>query len=279
MQLSCIKCRRITTASIAGQRTHPAAHDITRERDENDRTAGGRAGRARFGPDTSDGLGRRYGHQREGGGLGQVVITGEGERQQYRQSATSSATRTETPLQELPQSVQVVSRQLMDDLAATRLDDVLLYVSGVAKQNNFGGLWDSYSIRGFSGSDNGGMNILWNGFASNRGYAPARPPTESMDFLKGRRQHCMATAPGGTINVVTKKPQFKAANSLDLSVGSNGTYRSAQSTPPAPSTAQWPIASMPPSSGRAASVTTSAATASSWHRPLPGCWARRHAEL
>ena len=89
-------------------------------------------------------------------GLGQVVVTGAGERQQYRQSTTSSATRTETPLQELPQSVQVVSRQLMDDLAATRLDDVLLYVSGVAKQNNFGGLWDNYSIRGFSGSENGG---------------------------------------------------------------------------------------------------------------------------
>jgi iron complex outermembrane receptor protein len=119
-------------------------------------------------------------------GLGQVVVTGSGERQQYRQSATSSATRTETPLQELPQSVQVVSRQLMDDLAATRLDDVLLYVSGVAKQNNFGGLWDNYSIRGFSGSDNGGMNILWNGFASNRGYAPRAIPPMSRASISSR---------------------------------------------------------------------------------------------
>jgi iron complex outermembrane receptor protein len=163
-------------------------------------------------------------------GLGQVVVTGTGERQQYRQSATSSATRTETPLQELPQSVQVVSRQLMDDLAATRLDDVLLYVSGVAKQNNFGGLWDNYSIRGFSGSENGGMNILWNGFASNRGYAPPRDTAnvESIDFLKGPAAALYGNSePGGTINVVTKKPQFKAANSLDLSVDSRGGYRSA----------------------------------------------------
>jgi len=70
-------------------------------------------------------------------------------KEQYRQSTTSSATRTDTPVQELPQSVQVVSRQLIDDLHATRMDDVLLYVSGVARQNNFGGLWDNYSIRGF----------------------------------------------------------------------------------------------------------------------------------
>ncbi|NQE49294.1 TonB-dependent siderophore receptor [Herbaspirillum rubrisubalbicans] len=162
-------------------------------------------------------------------GLGQIVVTGTGERQQYRQSSTSSATRTETPLQELPQSVQVVSRQLIDDLGAQRLDDVLLYVSGVAKQNNFGGLWDNYSIRGFSGSDNGGMNILWNGFASNRGYAPPRDlaNVESVDFLKGPAAALYGNSePGGTINVVSKKPQFKRANALDLSIGSNDSYRS-----------------------------------------------------
>ncbi|MGO0792289.1 TonB-dependent siderophore receptor [Herbaspirillum seropedicae] len=164
------------------------------------------------------------------GDLGEIVVTGQGERQQYRQSSTSSATRTETPLQELPQSVQVVSRQLIDDLAATRLDDVLLYVSGVARQNNFGGLWDNYSIRGFSGSENGGMNILWNGFASNRGYAPPRDMAnvESVDFLKGPAAALYGNSePGGTINVVTKKPQFKSANALDLSIGSNDAYRSA----------------------------------------------------
>ncbi len=164
------------------------------------------------------------------GNLGEIVVSGQGERQQYRQSATSSATRTETPLQELPQSVQVVSRQLIDDLGATRLDDVLLYVSGVAKQNNFGGLWDNYSIRGFSGNENGGMNILWNGFASNRGYAPPRDMAnvESVDFLKGPAAALYGNSePGGTINVVTKKPQFKSANALDLSIGTNDTYRSA----------------------------------------------------
>ncbi len=169
-------------------------------------------------------------NQGEGSGLGQIVVTGEGERKQYRQGSSSSATRTETPLQELPQSVQVVSRQLIDDLAATRLDDLLLYVSGVARQNNFGGLCDSYAIRGFAGSDNGGLNILWNGFASNRGYAPPRDlaNVESVDFLKGPAAALYGNSePGGTINVVTKKPQFKAANALDLSMGTNDTYRTA----------------------------------------------------
>ncbi|MBP0598025.1 TonB-dependent siderophore receptor [Herbaspirillum sp. LeCh32-8] len=164
------------------------------------------------------------------GGLAPIVITDDAERRPYRAARSSSATRTDTPLQELPQAVQVVPRQLMDDLGATRLDDVLLYVSGVARQNNFGGLWDNYSIRGFSGNENGGMNILWNGFASNRGYAPPRDTAnvESVDFLKGPAAALYGNSePGGTINVVTKKPQFKAANALDLTIGTNNFYRSA----------------------------------------------------
>lgn len=162
--------------------------------------------------------------------LGEIVVMGEGRQEQYRPTHSSSATRTDTPLQELPQSVQVVSRQLIDDLGATRLDDVLLYVSGVARQHNFGGIWDNYSIRGFSGNENGGMNILWNGFASNRGYAPPRDMAnvESVDFLKGPVAALYGNSePGGAVNVVTKKPRFKASSSLDLSVGTQDIYRAA----------------------------------------------------
>lgn len=166
----------------------------------------------------------------EAGGLAPIVVTDDAERAAYRVRSNSSATRTDTALQELPQAVQVIGRQQLDDLAATRLDDVLQSVSGVARQNNFGGLWDNYSIRGFSGNENGGMNILWNGFASNRGYAPPRDTSnvESVDFLKGPAAALYGNSePGGTINVVTRKPQFKAANSVDLSAGTNDFYRSA----------------------------------------------------
>jgi iron complex outermembrane receptor protein len=162
--------------------------------------------------------------------LPSVTVSDSSDPQSYRQARTSSATRTDTALQELPQSVQVISRQLIEDLHATRVDDVLLYVSGVARQNNFGGLWDNYSIRGFSGNENGGMNILWNGFASNRGYAAPRDMAnvETIDFLKGPSAALYGSSePGGTVNVVTKKPQFQASNSVDLSIGTQDFYRSA----------------------------------------------------
>src|SRR5256885_16626645 len=78
------------------------------------------------------------------------------------------------PLRELPQSVRVITRQAMDDLGATKLDDVLDYVGGVSRQNNFGGLWDNIVIRGLPGDQNVGMATLFNGFSSGRGRSEER---------------------------------------------------------------------------------------------------------
>ena len=59
------------------------------------------------------------------------------------------------PLREVPQSVRVVTSALIEDLGATRLSDTVDYVSGIAGQNDFGGTWDNYAIRGFSSTDMG----------------------------------------------------------------------------------------------------------------------------
>jgi hypothetical protein len=49
----------------------------------------------------------------------------------YRQSTISSATRTLTPLSEVPQSVTVVTRELMKDQLMTSVSDVVRYVPGI----------------------------------------------------------------------------------------------------------------------------------------------------
>lgn len=115
----------------------------------------------------------------------------------------------------------------MDDLVVICLDDVLFYVSGVVKQNNFGGLWDNYLICGFFGSENGGMNIFWNGFVFNCGYVFLCDivNVESIDFFKGLVVVLYGNSElGGIINVVIKKLQFKVVNLLDLLVDSCGGY-------------------------------------------------------
>lgn len=66
--------------------------------------------------------------------------------------------------------VEVVGRHA----AAMRLDASLDYVSGVSRQNNFGGAWDNLAVRGFAGHEDSGMSLLRNGFSSNRGFNAPR---------------------------------------------------------------------------------------------------------
>jgi len=142
----------------------------------------------------------------------------------------ASGTKTDLPLRELPQSVRVVTPQAIEDLGATRLDDVLDQVSGVSRQNNFGGLWDNIAIRGMPGHDNTGMATLFNGFSANRGYNAPRDlaAVESIEFLKGTAAALYGSSePGGTLNIVSKRPRRTAANELELKAGSFGFRRGA----------------------------------------------------
>jgi iron complex outermembrane receptor protein len=146
----------------------------------------------------------------------------------YYKTKSISATKTDTPLKETAQSVQIVNREVIDDVNAVTLKDTLSYVSGISQQNNFGGMWDNFSIRGFSGHENTGMSLLKNGFSDNRGYNAPRDTAniESIEFLKGPSAALYGNSePGGTINIVTKQPKFKPEYSIETSVGSYDFYR------------------------------------------------------
>lgn len=134
----------------------------------------------------------------------------------------------DTPVKEIPQAVQFLEGQLLDDLNITRLDTALELASGVSKQNNFGGLWDSFAIRGFAGDENFPSGFLVNGFNGGRGYGGPRDASniERIEVLKGPNGALFGRGePGGTINIVTKKPTFKEGGSFSVSAGSWETYR------------------------------------------------------
>ncbi|QGP81045.1 TonB-dependent siderophore receptor [Sphingobium sp. CAP-1] len=134
----------------------------------------------------------------------------------------------DTPVKEIPQAVQFLEGKLLDDLNITRLDTALELASGVSKQNNFGGLWDSFAIRGFAGDENFPSGFLVNGFNGGRGYGGPRDASnvERIEVLKGPNSALFGRGePGGTINIVTKKPTFKEGGSFAVSAGSWETYR------------------------------------------------------
>lgn len=143
-------------------------------------------------------------------------------------NASVSITGSAKPLLEYPQSVRVIDSEAIARIGADRLDEVIDLAGGVARQNNFGGLWDKYSIRGFAGDENTGPDILINRFGSNLGFnAPIDTATvERFEFLKGAAAALSGRGePGGSLNIVTKAPQDEAHAAASLSYGSWDSLR------------------------------------------------------
>ena len=148
----------------------------------------------------------------------------------YNTGTSRGATRTDTPLREVPQSVRVVNIEQLEDLGAMRLADTVDFVSGISRLNDFGGTWDNFGIRGFSSTD---MGFLVNGFPGARGYNPPRDTAtvERFEFLKGPAGAIYGSSePGGTINIVTKKPAFTARHVAEVGFNDRGLRRATVDT-------------------------------------------------
>ncbi|MGH8329806.1 MAG: TonB-dependent siderophore receptor, partial [Pseudomonas fluorescens] len=146
--------------------------------------------------------------------------------QGYRATRSSSATKTDTAIRDIPQSISVIPVSVLNDLGSTSVERALDFAGGVSKQNNFGGLTlYEYSVRGFTTSE-----FYKDGFSANRGY-PSTPDVaniERIEVLKGPAASLYGRGdPGGTVNIVTKKPQPEAFTTLQTSVGSWDRYRTA----------------------------------------------------
>jgi iron complex outermembrane receptor protein len=152
-----------------------------------------------------------------GARLEAVTVTG------TRQAYQGDFNRLETP-----QAEQSIDAETLRASGAVNLSQALDLSASVARQNNFGGLWNAFALRGFVGDENLPSNYLVNGFNAGRGFGGPRDLSgiESVEVLKGPRAALFGRGePGGTVNLVTKRPTFKTAGELSLSAGSFETYR------------------------------------------------------
>jgi len=156
-----------------------------------------------------------------------IGVTGEGE-EGYSPSNASTATRTDTPLRDIPQSIQVIPRQVLEDQQVIQLREATRNVSGVIEGSNFGNSGDAFLIRGFQTND----NILLNGIALgtfNLGLNSSFRETaniERVEVLKGPASVLYGTLePGGIVNVVTEQPLPFPFYEAELQAGNFGLLR------------------------------------------------------
>lgn len=143
-------------------------------------------------------------------------------------SAQREHYRGDVSVEDLPQSVQVITGETLKLIGAVKMNDALDLATGVARQNTFGGLWDGFAIRGFAGDLNVPSGYLVNGFNGGRGFGGLRDTSsvERIEILKGPGSALFGRSePGGTVAITTKKPQFKPEGSATFAAGSYNFLR------------------------------------------------------
>ncbi|MFY7760612.1 TonB-dependent siderophore receptor [Aquidulcibacter sp.] len=138
-------------------------------------------------------------------------------------TAQRQAYRADIPLKLTPQSVDILAADTLEEVGITRLSDALDLSASMARQNNFGGLWDNFAVRGFAGDENLPSGYLVNGFNAGRGFGGPRDIVgiERIEILKGPSAAVFGRGePGGAVNLVTKKPKFETEGAIGLALGS-----------------------------------------------------------
>ncbi|MEM1152693.1 MAG: Plug domain-containing protein, partial [Pseudomonadota bacterium] len=89
-------------------------------------------------------------------------------------TAVRQAYRGDFTFMETPQADTIINAEILTQVGALDLDQALDLSASVARQNNFGGLWNSFAVRGFVGDENLPSNYLVNGFNAGRGFGGPR---------------------------------------------------------------------------------------------------------
>ena len=153
----------------------------------------------------------------------------------YRVTTHSSgATKTDTPIAEIPRSISVIAREELDARGAINLNEAMRYVAGVVLESTGqDNRYDDFRIRGFSaGSESGAMTVDGlrappPGSAWNRGKIDTWN-LDRVEVLKGPSAVMYGqVAPGGLVNQVSKTPEPGQRQVLQLGVDGHGTWSSA----------------------------------------------------
>ncbi len=154
-----------------------------------------------------------------------VVVTAQGETITAPNAAT--ATRTPTPVEEVPQSIQTLTRTLIEEQELQTLPGALVNVSGVTPTTTMQTVLMPTLIRGFS------VNYFFDGMPTYQLPPGISDPAtlinvERIEVAKGPTSTLYGGGSGaplsGLINVVSRDPGSEFGGSIGLRAGNFGTF-------------------------------------------------------
>jgi catecholate siderophore receptor len=159
--------------------------------------------------------------------LDDVVVNGETQRDDFN-SLGSTLPRLGTDLHDVPQSVTVVNKALMQSQGANSLQDALRNVAGITLGAAEGGtIGNNINLNGFSAR----TDIYLDGFRDRGQYFRDTFDLDEVEVLMGPSSMLFGRgSTGGVINQVTKKPKLRDFTDVTGSITTNGLARSTVDT-------------------------------------------------
>lgn len=139
----------------------------------------------------------------------------------YLATRTTSATKTDTLLRDVPQSVTVVTEELIADQAMQSMADVVRYVPGITMGQGEGNR-DQPTVRGNATT----ADFFVDGVRDDVQYFRDLYNLERVEALKGSNAMIFGRGGGGgVINRVTKRAEWNPQRAFSLQAGSNDSFR------------------------------------------------------
>ena len=155
-----------------------------------------------------------------GDGENQPIIV-EGKRPEYGIRSTSTATKTETDVKDIPQALTVVSEQQIEDQQFRSVADLLNFVPGATPGTGEGNR-DQFTLRGNSST----ADFFVDGIRDDVQYFRDLYNVDRVEVLRGPNAMIFGRGGGGGIvNRVTKRSSFGAFRDFSLSGDSEGGVR------------------------------------------------------
>lgn len=124
---------------------------------------------------------------------------------------------------DLPQSVAVLDKDVLDQQQTVHLSDALKNFNGVYLMGTSGGYQEEIAGRGFAF---GSSNTFKNGIRFNNTAMPEMSALERIEIMKGSSAILFGNvAAGGVINLITKKPLFENGGEVSMRFGSYDFYK------------------------------------------------------
>ncbi|CAA2140812.1 TonB-dependent siderophore receptor [Hyphomicrobium sp. ghe19] len=146
----------------------------------------------------------------------------------YVAKASAAATKTETPLREVPQSISTVTRQQLQDRNTQNLGDAIQYVPGVrVNLSGYDPRFDTFNIRGFDATYTGiyrdGLRQMSSGFGQFR----TEPyGLDSITVLRGPTSSLYgASNAGGIVDMYSKRPTETPFREVEVQIGNYDRYQ------------------------------------------------------